>query len=178
MFEQALVDVRRMPYRAIVAGLLLLGLCDASIAQEENETLFTIKALRLESALELAQAGLADCRKRDYQVAVAVVDRFGNTQVMLRDRFAGPHTPETAARKAWTAVSFRTDSLSLSELTRSGASASGIRHIGNALMVGGGRTVEAEGSIVAGIGVSGGPSGKADDLCAQAAIEALTEQLM
>ena len=30
------------------------------------------------------------------------------TQVVLRDRFAGPHTVPTATAKAWTAVSFRT----------------------------------------------------------------------
>jgi uncharacterized protein GlcG (DUF336 family) len=27
--------------------------------------------------------------------------------VMLRDRYAGPHTPATASGKAWTAASFR-----------------------------------------------------------------------
>jgi uncharacterized protein GlcG (DUF336 family) len=31
------------------------------------------------------------------------------TQVILRDRFAGPHTPATAVGKAWTAVTFRTN---------------------------------------------------------------------
>ncbi|WP_245474638.1 heme-binding protein [Bradyrhizobium sp. Leo121] len=43
----------------------------------------------------MAQAALADCQKRDYQVAVAVVDRFGVVQVVLRDRCAGPHMPPT-----------------------------------------------------------------------------------
>ncbi|MGI9332619.1 MAG: GlcG/HbpS family heme-binding protein [Gammaproteobacteria bacterium] len=167
-----------MTARMLIACVLLVGLFNSAPAEDEDAALFTIRVLTLEAALELAQAGLDDCRKRGYQVAVAVVDRFGNVQVTLRDRFAGPHTPQTAARKAWTAVSFRTDSLSLAELTRSGAPASGIRHVGNALMVGGGRTVDAEGSIVAGIGISGGPSGAADDACAQAAIEALTERLM
>jgi len=38
---------------------------------------------------------------------------MGGTQVMLRDRYAGPHTPDTAERKAWTAVSFRADTLEL-----------------------------------------------------------------
>jgi uncharacterized protein GlcG (DUF336 family) len=57
-------------------------------------------------ALDLAQAALADCRQRGYQVAVAVVDRSGLMQVVLRDRFAGPHTPPTASGKAWTAATF------------------------------------------------------------------------
>ena len=39
--------------------------------------------------------------------------RGGNLQAMLRDRFAGPHTVEVAADKAWTAVSFRTPTLAI-----------------------------------------------------------------
>ena len=57
-------------------------------------------------ALDLARGALASCRERGFQVAVAVVDRFGVTQVLLRDRFAGAHTIATATSKAWTAVSF------------------------------------------------------------------------
>ena len=125
----------------------------------EEKSLVTFKILTLDAAMELAQASLADCRKRGYQVTVAVVDRFGTVQVILRDRFAGPHTPETARRKAWTAISFRTNTLSLAELTQAGKEPSGVRFVSEALMVGGGVPVEAAGSIVAGIGVSGAPGG-------------------
>ena len=61
--------------------------------------LVTFKVLNLETATELAQATLAECRKRGFQVAVTVVDRVGNVQVTLRDRFVGPHTPETAGAR-------------------------------------------------------------------------------
>jgi uncharacterized protein GlcG (DUF336 family) len=37
--------------------------------------------------------------------------------------------------------------------------------------------VEAAGSIVAGIGVSGAPGGDQDDACARAGIEAITDKL-
>lgn len=164
--------------RGLAATFVSLCLCGSAAAEEQNNALFNMQVLTLESALELAQAGLADCRKRGYQVAVAVVDRFGNTQVVLRDRFAGPHTPRTATRKAWTAVSFRSDSLALADLTRQGKPAAGLRHVENALMVGGGRNVEVAGSIVGAVGVSGGPSGEDDDACAQAATDSLIEKLM
>ena len=85
-----------------------------------QEALVTYKSLSPEVALDLARAALADCRKRGYQAAIAVVDRFGVTQVMLRDRFAGAHTPQTAAGKAWTAVSFRTNTTELVALTQPG----------------------------------------------------------
>lgn len=148
-----------------------------SPAKAEESALVDFKVLSLGTALELAQQTLADCRKRGFQVAVAVVDRFGNTQVLLRDRFAGPHTSETARRKAWTAVSFRTDTLELSDLTKSGQPMSSVRFVTDALMAGGGVQVEAAGSIVAGIGVSGAPGGDADDACARVGIEAITDKI-
>ena len=146
-------------------------------AAEETPALVTFKVLSPELAVELAQGALADCRKRGYQVAVAVVDRFGILQALIRDRFAGPHTPDTARRKAWTAVSFRTDTLSMAEFTASGAPQSGVRFVTEALMVGGGVPVESAGTIVAGIGVSGAPGGREDDACARAAIESIVEKL-
>ncbi|NIR61108.1 MAG: heme-binding protein, partial [Gammaproteobacteria bacterium] len=72
----------------------------AAAAQEEN-VFVEFRALSPTVALELAQETLKACQKDDYQVAVAVVDRMGVTQVLLRDRYAGPHTPLTAWRKAW-----------------------------------------------------------------------------
>lgn len=146
-------------------------------AAAENEALVTLKVMTPETALKLAQAAFNDCRGRGYQVAVAVVDRFGNVQVVLRDRFAGPHTPETARRKAWTAVSFRTDTLSMAELAADGKEAWGVRFVDQALMLGGGVTVAAAGSIVGGIGISGAPGGAADDECARVGIAAIQEEL-
>ncbi len=67
-----------------------------------TEAIVVYKSLSPELALDLARAALDSCRGRGYQVAVAVVDRFGVTQVLLRDRFAGPRAPVTASGKAWT----------------------------------------------------------------------------
>jgi uncharacterized protein GlcG (DUF336 family) len=142
-----------------------------------QEALVTFKSLKPEVALEMAEVALQSCRSAGFQVAVAVVDRMGVTQVVLRDRYAGAHTPDTAQRKAWTSVSFRADTLSLAEETGPNSSQSGARFIERVLMIGGGIPVMASGSIVAGIGVSGAPSGAADHDCAQAGIEAVTERL-
>ncbi len=163
--------MRKFALAAAVIGLSGYG------ASAQDDALVTLKVMTPETALTLAQAALKDCRGRGYQVAVAVVDRFGNLQVLLRDRFAGPHTPETARRKAWTAVSFRTDTLSMAEFTEAGKEASGVRFVDMAMMVGGGVTVEAAGSIVGGIGVSGAPGGAADDECARVGIAAIQEDL-
>ncbi len=157
----------------VFAGALALG---GGTAKAE-EALVSFKVLSPAVALELAQATLEACRDEGYQVAVAVVDRFGITQVILRDRYAGVHTPETARRKAWTAVSFRTDTLEMSTLTQAGQPLSAVRFVTDAFMGGGGVRVEAAGSLVGGIGVSGAPGGPADDACARAGIEAIEDKI-
>src|SRR3954470_7387546 len=95
-----------MNVRYLLAGTVVLVASAGPIPAQE--ALIAYKSLSPELALDLARAALGNCRGRGYQVAVAVVDRFGVTQVMLRDRFAGPHTPSTASGKAWTAASFKT----------------------------------------------------------------------
>jgi len=142
-----------------------------------QDALVTYKSMSPELALDLARAALGDCRNRGYQVAVAVVDRFGVTQVILRDRFAGPHTPPTATGKAWTAVSFRTNTSDLIGASQPGMPQAGLRNLPGAVILGGGVMVEAGGTMVGAVGVSGAPGGEADDGCAKAGIEAIRDKL-
>jgi uncharacterized protein GlcG (DUF336 family) len=166
-----------MDIRMKVAGVLLGCGCALGAAVAEEPALVTYQTLSPELAQELAEATLQACRKAGFQVAVAVVDRTGVPQVMLRDRFAGAHTPDTATRKAWTAVSFRTNTLSLAEMTQAGKPQSGVREVTNVLMIGGGLPVEAGGSQVGGVGVSGAPSGDDDEACAREGLAAIEDKL-
>jgi uncharacterized protein GlcG (DUF336 family) len=170
-FETIMAVNSRSMKKTMLLALLIPSL---GVAQE---LLVPVNSLSPQAALELAQASLANCRSSGYQVAVAVVDRMGVTQVMLRDRYAGPHTPNTSERKAWTAVSFRNDTLTLSLNTKPGSTQSGARMITNALMIGGGVPIEVAGTIVGGVGISGAPSGAEDDRCARAGVMAMVEKL-
>ena len=138
---------------------------------------FSIKALTPETALKAAQAALGKCRDGGYQVAVAVVDRMGVVQVVLRDRYAGPHTPEMARGKAYTAVSFRTSTTALAEATQPGRVQSGVRHRPDVVAVGGGLMIEGAGALLGAIGVSGAPGGPEDDACAAAGIAAIRDDI-
>lgn len=162
----------RMFSAALVLGLALVG--PGALAQGATHT---VRVLTPESALKAAQAALLSCRQQGYQTAVAVVDRSGVAQVMMRDRFAGPHTPDTAINKAWTAVSFRTPTLELARATQAGQPSSGIRQLPRFVAVGGGWLIEAAGSIVGAIGVSGAPTGEADEACAKAGFAAIKDDL-
>jgi uncharacterized protein GlcG (DUF336 family) len=163
-----------MPSR--FAAAFALAALSPAMANAQDATI-TLKSLSPDVALELARAALTDCQKRGYQVAVAVVDRSGVPQVMLRDRFAGPHTPPTAIGKAWTAVTFRTSTTELNAISQPGMQQAGLRNLPNVVIIGGGLVVEAAGSLLGGIGVSGAPGGDADEACAKAGIASIKDKL-
>lgn len=155
--------------RSIALVALLLAGAPAAIAQAT----FSTRSLTVETALKAAQAALEACRKGGFQVGVAVADRGGVAQVFLRDRFAGAHTVDTALNKAWTAASFRISTADLAGQTQAGRSTSAIRQVPRVAALGGGLPIEAAGSTLAGIGVSGAPLDGADEACARAGIEAI-----
>jgi uncharacterized protein GlcG (DUF336 family) len=165
-----------MDIRYLVSALAISALA-GSVQTRAQESLVTHKSLAPGIALDLAQAALADCGQRGYQVAVAVVDRFGVIQVVLRDRYAGPHTPATASGKAWTAATFRSSTSNLFAISQPGMMQAGIRNLPGAVIIGGGLVVESGGSLVGAIGVSGAPGGDADEACAKAGIEAIQVKL-
>ena len=164
----------RLRLGSILAAATLVA---AAGAEAQDRGTFAVRHLLPETAMKATRAALEDCRKRGYQVSVAVVDRSGVAQALLRDRFAGPHTPSTAINKGWTAISFRTNTQEFAAETQAGKPSSGIRQLPNVVAVGGGVLIEAGGSIVGAIGVSGAPTGEADEQCAKAGIAAIRDDI-
>lgn len=162
--------------RAWLASLAALAFASPGAAHAaEAPPLFSTQQLTPETALVAARAAMAHCRAAGHQVAVAVTDRSGQVQVLLRDRFAGAHTLDIAPRKAWTAASFRMPTAALATETQAGKPMSGIRQSAQVMAIGGGQVIEAAGAVVGAIGVSGAPGGEADDACALAGVKAVTE---
>ncbi len=159
------------------AAFALIILALASLAARAQEPVVTYKTLNPDVALDLAKGALAECRRQGFQVAVVVVDRFGLAQVMLRDRFAGPHTPPTATGKAWTAVTFRTNTSELIGISQPGMPQAGIRNLPGAVIIGGGLMIMSGGSMIGAVGVSGAPGGEADEACAKAGIASVGDKI-
>lgn len=159
----------------------------ATLLANDNEesnapVIYTQNSLSIEMATKAAWGALLSCRKQGYSVAVAVVDRGGNLQALLRDQLAGPHSPETARRKAWTSNSFRQSTGDLATFLAEGSLPSQVQHVPEALLLGGGLTIQAQGKVIGGIGVSGAPPGKTeqdsiDGACAKAGLDAIQEEL-
>lgn len=128
--------------------------------------------LTLEAATKAAQATLDAAEKGNQRVSVAVVDRNGNPIVELRGDGAGPQSPESAVKKAYTAVSWNAPT---SELTKRLEQAPNLKDIPGTLFLAGGAPVTAKDAPIAGIGVAGAPSGDLDEKFAQAGVAALNK---
>jgi uncharacterized protein GlcG (DUF336 family) len=163
----------RYPFLIAVA-VLALG---APRAMAGDDAIVTYKSLSPEVALEAAQAAMKKCRDNGFQVAVAVVDRFGQPQVMLRDRFAGLPAADTATSKAYTALGFRAATSDLAKSIKSGQMDSGLARLPHIAMLAGGLMIEAGGTLLGGIGVSGAPGGDKDEECAKAGLDAIRDKI-
>ncbi|HVO87931.1 MAG TPA: heme-binding protein [Casimicrobiaceae bacterium] len=162
--------------RKLACIAITASLC-AGDAVAADKLLASYPTLTTVAALQAAQAAFDRCSKQGYTVSVAVVDRGGHALALLRENLAGPHTVQTAIGKAYTAVSFRTDTLELAATTQAGKPSSGIRQLPNVVAVGGGVMIQAKGSLVGAIAVSGAPNGEADDVCAKAGAAAIRDAL-
>jgi uncharacterized protein GlcG (DUF336 family) len=160
--------------KTLLATLSVVA-CTAHAA--DAPPVFNVPQLTPETALVAARAALAQCRAAGHQVTVAVVDRAGNVQVLLRDRFAGAHTLDIAPQKAWTAASFRMSTAALAAETQAGKPMSGIRNAPRVMALAGGQVIEAAGTVAGAIGVSGAPGGEADDACALAGVRAVADSI-
>ncbi len=158
----------------IIACALALGAFPAAAG---DDALVIYKSLSPEVALEAAQAALKKCRDNGFQIAVAVVDRFGQPQVMLRDRFAGLPAPDTAVAKAYTALSFRASTSDLAKSIRTGQMDAGLARLPHVAMLAGAVVIESGGMLLGGIGVSGAPGGDKDEECAKAGLDAVRDKI-
>jgi len=147
------------------------ALSTAALAQG----LVTQKNISLAMAQTIAQAALAQCESMGFKVSVAVVDRGGQTIVMLRGDGAGLHTPEGAERKAYTARTFSQPSADFVKRLSDRPDTAGSRQYTRVLALGGGLPIKAGNEVVGAVGVSGSP-GK-DDVCSQAGIDKVADQL-
>jgi uncharacterized protein GlcG (DUF336 family) len=159
--------------RLVFAALALF--CTPALAGDDALVIY--KSLSPEVALEAAQAALKKCRDNGFQVAVVVVDRFGQPQVLLRDRYAGLPAADIATAKAYTALSFRRSTAELAKMVRDGQMDAGLARMPRIAMLAGGLVIETGGTLLGGIGISGAPGGDKDEECAKAGLDAVRDKI-
>lgn len=155
--------------------LLVVTLFFSLAATAQDETFVSARILSAASASKIAIAAEQACKKKGYQVSVAVTDRFGNLLAFVRDPLAGTHTITIAEHKAFTAATFQGATLELA------GRLDFLKGTPKLSLVGGGVPVQAGGFMYGAVGVSGAPRekkpGDVDDACARAGIKAVQESL-
>lgn len=154
---------------ALLTSLALVGTANAAALTERN--------MPLDLATSLAQASLEACAAEGHNVSVAVVDRAGNLRALLRADTAGPHTLDSAQRKAYTAASTRTPTAVMAENIAKNPSAAQLVTLEGFLVLAGGVPVKVGDETIGAIGIGGAPSGTIDEACAVAAIDKLGAEL-
>jgi uncharacterized protein GlcG (DUF336 family) len=118
------------------------------------------------------QEALAKCQADNLPfVTVAVVDRFGTVQALLRGDNAAEHAIEAARKKAYTAAAFGAPTSELAK--RINGTGPSIADLPGTLFLAGGIPLKVNGASVAGIGVGGAPDGALDEACASAGADAI-----
>ncbi|MES9938024.1 MAG: heme-binding protein [Sedimenticola sp.] len=148
------------------------AICISNAALAEDVGMVETKRMNMTTAVQIAQGAVAACQEQGIQIGVTVVDRDGTPQVVLRDTIAAPITVPISKGKAYTAVMFNAATSALGDRANSP-----IGRVPGLVMSAGGLPVEVGGSLVGGVGVSGAPSGKTDEECAQAGIDAVLDDL-
>jgi len=164
--------VRRVGFSTIACALAVL----AAPVTPAGAALIMHKDLPLSVAKTLAEAVVAACGAKGYAESAVVVDRDGETIVVMRGDEAAPHTVENARRKAYTAMTFKQTTADYAKKLNDGNPV--VRQqvtLPNVIAIPGGVPIKAGNVIVGGIGASGSPG--FDDDCVNAGLEQVKDQL-
>ncbi len=126
--------------------------------------------ISLDAAKKIAQPAIAEARKNNWTMAVAIVDPAGDLVYFERMDNTQLGSVNTAINKARSAARFKRPTKAFQDMVASGGE--GLRALGldGAMVVEGGIPLVMDGKIVGAIGASGGTSAQ-DGQCAKAAAD-------
>ena len=160
-------------------ALIPVALLAVSVSRAD---LVTSKDLPMALTMEAAAEALAACEKSNYRVTVTVLDRAGQTRVVLKGDNATPHTLDSSRGKAYTVVTLGPilklySSGEIATRVRENPAAAGLSAIPGLVFLTGGVAIKSGDDIIAAIGVGGAPGGDKDDVCAKAGIDKIKDRL-
>lgn len=140
------------------------------------------RSIPLDWALKAATAAQEACSDLGFATTVTVVDQRALPRVQLMREGAFPHTIHTSSRKAITAASRREATAVIEAENEHEPTLGAVFNEIGLITLSGGVPIVYEGEVIGGIGIAGSPgedqSGKEfDDICAEAGIVAISENL-
>jgi uncharacterized protein GlcG (DUF336 family) len=162
--------------RSLAAPTLAAVFCCA-IAMPALAQSVTTHRIPATLAAEAAVEAVAFCAKDGYRESAVVVDIDGAHQAEVRGDGAGIHTLDSANDKAYTAVTFRTDTLALAERAKEPGGIVVLQKLPHVMFFGGGVVIKIGDEVVGAIGASGAPGAKLDENCARAGVDKIRDRL-
>lgn len=139
----------------------------------------TTHEMSLDMAEKIARAGIEKCRQLGYHTTMVVVDSSGTMKAFLRDDQTGPHTINLAQDKAYTALTLANrfaTSLNFSK-ARGGTLGTAMPNVRGLTTVGGGVPIKYHGETIGAVASSGAVGADKDEICSQAGIDAVADDL-
>jgi uncharacterized protein GlcG (DUF336 family) len=163
-------------YKITMPILAAAGLCLSAALPVAAQSLVTHRIPAVLAA-EAAMQAVAFCAKDGYRESAVVVDVDGTHQAEVRGDGAGIHTIDSANDKAYTAVSFKADTLGLAERAKEPGGLTILSKLPHVMFFGGGVVIKIGDEVVGAIGASGAPGANLDEACARAGLDKIRDRL-
>lgn len=162
--------------RVLFLFLLTANVCISQPNVETEKSVLSIDNyvksvdnLTLDAAFEINKRVSNKAALLEKKVAISLLDASGTIILMSRADGVGPHNTEAARRKAYTALSTKTATLSLLRTAAINPDTKNLNTLPELLFLSGGVPIWYNGNIIGSIGVAGGGSPENDDLIARSA---------
>jgi uncharacterized protein GlcG (DUF336 family) len=129
----------------------------------------SVDNLSLQAAFEINNRVTKAAELLHKKVSIAVLDASGTIILLSRGDGVGPHNTEAARRKAYTALSTKTETLKLLRNAEQNPDTQNLKTLPELLLLSGGAPIWYNGNVIGSIGVAGGGSPENDDWLAKSA---------
>jgi glc operon protein GlcG len=167
-----MTDNEPMPFKLTLAALALAAAVFGQTPQTPSPNVPYGVSITADTAKKLAAAAIAEARKNNWAMAVAIVDTGGYLVYFERMPDTQLGSVEVSIDKAKSAALFRRPTKSFQDTVAAGGA--GLRMLGlpGAVPVEGGIPIIVDGKLIGALGASGGSSDQ-DGRTAQAGLDAL-----
>ncbi len=163
--------------RSVHIGLLAACLSAPFAAPSLAQGLITEQRLSAALVNEALGAAVAACAASGYKVSAVVLDMDGVRMGTLRGDGAGIHTVDSSFLKAYTAVTYREDTIELEKKLKDGRMSILQDKLPNIAVAGGAVSIKVDSVAIGALGVGGAPGGEKDTACARAGVDKIRDRL-
>ena len=168
---------KRRNMTATLTAVLMAAASLAALATPACADALVTHRIPAALAAEAVAEAVAFCAKDGYRETAVLVDIDGVRQAELRGDGAGIHSLDSANDKAYTSVTFRSDTLPLAERAKEPGGITILSKLPHVMFFGGGVVIKVGDEVVGAMGAAGAPGADLDDACARAGVEKIRDRL-